>query len=218
MPTPLRWSLATRACRGGGHDRVAAFASGDRVVIALADGAGGTGRGAAAAQAVVDAAARWATADAAASIPDADAWAARLAALDADPRALAGGQATAVVVAIDASGLAGASVGDSVAWLVDGAIGADLTAHQHRKPLLGSGRATPVPFTATALAAATLVVASDGLASYARPDDVARLARGPDLAAAAAALVDLVRLPSGDVPDDVAIALCRAEASHVDRL
>jgi len=38
---------------------------------------------------------------------------------------------------------------------------------------------------------------------------IARVASGPDLAAAARALVELVRLPSGELPDDVAIVLCR---------
>ncbi|MBK9030298.1 MAG: hypothetical protein IPL61_02985 [Myxococcales bacterium] len=42
------------------------------------------------------------------------------------------------------------------------------------------------------------------------PTEIARIARGPALAAAAAALIERVRLPSGALPDDVAIVLVRA--------
>lgn len=55
----------------------------------------------------------------------------------------------------------------------------------------------------------TLLVASDGLLRYARRSDVARIASETDLAIAAHALVDLVRLPSGGLQDDVSIVLCR---------
>ena len=56
---------------------------------------------------------------------------------------------------------------------------------------------------------APLVVASDGLWNYAPRAAIAELASGDDLDAAVRALVDLVRLPSGELQDDVAIALVR---------
>jgi hypothetical protein len=40
--------------------------------------------------------------------------------------------------------------------------------------------------------------------------EIVRLAMGADLYAAAAALVELVRLPTGELRDDVAVVLCRA--------
>jgi hypothetical protein len=45
-----------------------------------------------------------------------------------------------------------------------------------------------------------------------RWEGIARLAAGPDLDAAARGLVELVRLSSGALPDDVAVVLCREVA------
>ena len=56
------------------------------------------------------------------------------------------GESTVVVVDVRADSICGASVGDSQAWIVNGADITDLTARQHRKPLLGSGEAEPVGF------------------------------------------------------------------------
>jgi serine/threonine protein phosphatase PrpC len=195
------WGVCPR--RGAGQDRVRVVETATAVVVALADGAGGTGGGAEAAQAIVDAVAELAVRDASAR----PTWAEAIEALDRDPR-LGGGQATAVIAEVGGDGAVGASAGDSQAWLV----GADgvyvLTASQERKPLVGSGAAA-TPF-GCALESATLVIATDGLFAYARREDLVRIAEGDDLAAAARALVELVRLPGGDLPDDVAIVLCRA--------
>jgi serine/threonine protein phosphatase PrpC len=99
-------------------------------------------------------------------------------------------------------------VGDSVAWAITGDGRIDLTCNQQRKPLLGSGAARPVAFSAAPLAG-TLLLGSDGLAKYARSDDIAAIARGNDLTTVARELVNLVRLPSGSLQDDVAICLVR---------
>ncbi|HUQ01764.1 MAG TPA: hypothetical protein VM261_04675 [Kofleriaceae bacterium] len=191
--------------RGAGQDRVRVVATASGVVIALADGAGGTGGGAEAAQRIVDA-----VAEAAVSASVRPTWAEMIEALDRSPR-LGGGQATAVIAEVERDGLVGASAGDSQAWLV-GADGVHvLTASQERKPLVGAGAAA-TPFGG-ALAGASLLVATDGLFAYARRADVARVvtsAREGGLDAAMRALVALVRLPGGDLPDDVAIVLCRA--------
>lgn len=184
--------------RGAGEDRVAITTNDAGAVIALADGAGGTGGGARAAEAIVAALT---------TAPAPPSWLDALRALDATLPRLGPGLATAVVVEIGAAGLQGASVGDSGAWLI-GDVVADLTAAQRPKPLLGAG-ATPIEFTAPPLLDRTLLVASDGLWKYARPVDIAAAARLPDLADAAAALLALVRLPSGGLPDDVAIVLVR---------
>ncbi|HEV7558771.1 MAG TPA: hypothetical protein VGO00_25040, partial [Kofleriaceae bacterium] len=117
-------------------------------MVALADGAGGTGNGAAAAQAIVDAVET-----------GAGDWCALLEDLDGR---LDGAQATAVIVSVRER-ITGVSVGDSGAWLVrDGDI-IDLTEHQRRKPLVGGG-CEPVAFEAPF--DGTLVVGSDGLFRY----------------------------------------------------
>ena len=176
-------------------------ATGEGVLIALADGAGGTVGGAGAAQAVVDH-----VADAMAS---GSRWSVVLEQIDQDRARLRGGQATAVVIEVTPTGVDGASVGDSGAWIIRGTEIEDLTAQQVRKPLIGAG-GVPSTIRAGALGAGTLLVASDGLLSYAKPADIARVAGGTDVQAAARALVELVRLPSGQLPDDVSIVLCRA--------
>ena len=171
------------------------------LIVTLADGAGGVGAGAAAAQTIIDGAAAWtpASSDAGALLRDLD-------------RRLAGstaGQSTAVVLYLSASGLVGASVGDSGAWIIrDGSLD-DITGAQNRKPLVGSGAAAPVAFGAGPLAGGTLLVASDGLLKFGKRTDIARIAALPDLASAALELMSLVTLRSGEVPDDVTVALCR---------
>jgi serine/threonine protein phosphatase PrpC len=51
----FRWAIAVVPQRGAGEDRAAVVPVAGGVVIALADGAGGTGHGEAAAEAVIDA-------------------------------------------------------------------------------------------------------------------------------------------------------------------
>lgn len=202
---PIRSFIhATEICprRGTGQDRVSVSSARDRVVIALADGAGGTAGGERAANAVIDAVA-------AAQVDD---WTAVLTELELDPDRLGPGQTTAVVVTVTRDGIRGASAGDSGAWVIRGDEIEDLTRAQHRKPLIGD-HSIAIPFQAGPLAGGTLLVASDGLLRFARPEAIARVVSGPDLAAAARALVELVRLPSGEVPDDVAIVLCREIAT-----
>ncbi len=81
-------------------------------------------------------------------------------------------------------------------------------AAQVRKPLVGAG-AVPTAFACEPIGDATLVVASDGLLKYGARRDIARIAAGPDLAAAVHQLVELVRLPAGGLQDDVSVVLCR---------
>jgi PPM family protein phosphatase len=113
-----------------------------------------------------------------------------------------------VVVALSPAGIVGASVGDSGAWLVTPQGSADLTENQRQKPFLGTGAAIPVPFKARRLDG-TLLLASDGLFKYADWERIAEIARETDIQQAAGHLVDLVRLRSGSLPDDVSVILCR---------
>ena len=200
MSVGFSYAVETAPARGRGQDRAVVTERSGAVVIALADGAGGTGGGAAAAQAVVDGVAARQDGDAG--------WDAWLVDLDADRARLEHGQTTVVVIVATVQGLIGASVGDSGAWMINGTVIEDLTEHQVRKPLVGDG-CRPAAISARPLGGGTLLVASDGLLRYAKPTDIARVATGPDLAAAARALVELVRLPSGGLQDDVAVVLCR---------
>jgi PPM family protein phosphatase len=192
MSADLQHAIAVSFARRVGHDRAAVYEVGDERVIVLADGAGDTRAASLAAEAVVAACAR----------------------LDVDWDALdeslvrIGGQCTAVVIRISNAGIRGASVGDSVAWLIRDDDVIELTEHQVRKPFLGDGGLL-VAFEAGPLDGATLLVASDGLWRYAKRDAIAALARGNDLATTATSLVELVRMPNGTLQDDVAVVILR---------
>jgi hypothetical protein len=84
----------------------------------------------------------------------------------------------------------------------------DLTHQQIRKPFLGVGTVASIGFTRAALTG-TLIVASDGLLKYTSREKIATAVLEPDLDAVTSNLVGLVRYPSGALPDDVAIVLCR---------
>src|SRR5689334_19787991 len=118
--------------RGEGQDRGLVLPCEHGVVIALADGAGGTSGGARAAKAVVDRVAAVAT--------HAYVWSMLPAELD--HAQIGYGQTTAVVLWVTRDRIVGASAGDSGAWIVrddraDQIV--ELTEHQHRKPLIGDG-------------------------------------------------------------------------------
>jgi PPM family protein phosphatase len=190
-------AAAARTCQ----DRAQAWNLGETLVLAVADGAGGTSGGGTAAEAVISAVE---TAIAAATALDC---AAILGAIDSQLAKSQAGLSTGVIVSVTHGKVTGASAGDSAAWLVRAAGHEDLTRGEAQKPLLGSGRCRPVTFSAAL--DGTLLLATDGLFKYARPELIAALARGPDLAAASKSLVELVRLPSGKLSDDVAAILHR---------
>jgi serine/threonine protein phosphatase PrpC len=117
------------------------------------------------------------------------------------------GETTLVVVSVGADRLVGASVGDSGALLLAEGRTRELTAAQRAKPFLGTGAARPVPFEHPRREG-RLLLATDGLLKYAAPDEIREAALSEDLPASADGLLDLVRLPSGELMDDVALVLC----------
>ncbi|MBL8717413.1 MAG: protein phosphatase 2C domain-containing protein [Myxococcales bacterium] len=124
----------------------------------------------------------------------------------------AGATTIAVVAVAEDVRVVGASCGDSGAVIVgaDGRLD-DLTAKQHKRRRLGSGRALPVAFERAALGG-KLVVATDGLLSFATPGVIARIAVDDEgLDEAAEALVRAARLPNGALQDDVAVVVVRRE-------
>ncbi len=207
-----KFAVATRNLGHGvqSQDRVDVLEHPGGLVVALADGSGGMAGGAEAAETVVQAA-RDALAG---GIETADptAWCTLLADLDdrisTSPH---GGETTGVLLGVDPGGVAGASVGDSEAWLVLDDGFEDLSAFQHAKCRLGTGMAIPAPFSARPWTG-TLLVASDGLTKFAPIEALLEAARVADLEAAATRLVDLVRLRSGALQDDVSLVLVRRGA------
>ena len=189
------------------QDRAQVIEREGALVLVVADGAGGRSGGAEAADGAV--AGIRAAAKSMQDLRNGESWRRLLGQIDAEIlEDAAAGETTAVVVAVTARGIAGASVGDSGAWLISPSSYVDLTADAHPKPFLGTGCAIPVAFSAGPLRG-TLLLASDGLLKYAGPESICEAAREPDIELAARHLIDLVRLRSGRLPDDVAVLLCR---------
>lgn len=195
--------LQTQAGNPENQDRGAVIECGPRLVLVVADGAGGLSGGAAAATMAVDLVSRDVS-----ILDNADSCITLLQSLD---RAIAqdkvAGETTCVLVVITKGEVYGASVGDSGAWLIGQNGLEDLTKHQIRKPFLGSGCALPVSFKHRVADGEMLLLATDGLFKYTSADRIENVCRQASSEAATKQLVELVRYPSGALPDDITIIL-----------
>jgi PPM family protein phosphatase len=197
--------LLTAAGNPENQDRGFVVHDGSRIVLCIADGAGGLSGGGEAANMAVELARQNAS-----IMGDADSCLEVLRKMDAviatDSIA---GETTCVLVIVEPLKLFGASVGDSEGWLIpqDGDH-LDLTHGQQRKPFIGSGRAWPVSFRCPRQAG-SLLLATDGLLKYTSAERIIATCRehAPDVAAQR--LIELVRYPSGSLPDDVTLILSR---------
>lgn len=190
-----------------GADRCQVLHGPNAAIAIIADGAGNSSTGVAAAESVL-----WHIVQYLSGVPialdDTARFCELLAYID---RALCRdetGESTGFFAAISPLGIYGAGVGDCVAWLIGEAGYCDLTAAVARKPLLGSGQACPSAF-ALAPASGTLLLATDGLWKYAPADSICNVARKSPLEAVAAELLTLPMLASGSVPDDIGVILVR---------
>jgi hypothetical protein len=191
---------ATAAYRNPCEDRVAVIQDRERTVIVVADGAGGIGNGDQAAMHVVnEVRACYAV------IKTAAEWETALRQIDCRVDA---GESTAVVVDLRPDAIIGASVGDSCAWLIEDGELLDLTAGQIRKPLLGSHEAEPRAFEHASLTG-LLLVASDGFCNYAKRERIPALVAKLGFFELPRHLLESVRLPSGELWDDVSIVAAR---------
>jgi len=193
------------------EDAAEVFERGETLIVVLADGAGGIRGGATASGALV-AAVRTAVDDPSFAVEDVQYWADLFRVTDAALAKNRVGETTGVVVVVGVRHLIGVSTGDSEAWVVTATEVHDLTRGQHTKQRLGSGRVEPLVFKHAALSGA-LVVATDGLFKYAATDVIARMVRASAIQIAAEQLVELVRLPSGKLQDDVALVLVGANVT-----
>jgi serine/threonine protein phosphatase PrpC len=146
--------------------------------------------------------------DPAAEMTNAMAWVRLLTDTDKKLAAIQAGETTAVVVVITATGVLGASSGDSEAWIIHQDDIDELTVGQ-TKQRIGGGRAGPVAFYRPPFRG-VLVVATDGLFKYAPRDKVVVATRRGTAAERAERLRALVQLESGAYPDDVAVVVVRA--------
>ena len=199
---------AAKQIHAGGkelQDRAEFIWCGSSLVLVVADGAGGMSGGAEAAQFFVEGVRkRIGTAS-----MNTDGLTQLLTLLDREMSGIgAYGETTGVVAVLSGSGVFGASVGDSGAFVFSKASLENLTANQARKPFLGSGRAIPIPFTRESLNG-ILLVATDGLLKYTSLEKIAATILAADFDSAANKLVELVRYQSGALPDDISILLAQ---------
>ena len=119
------------------------------------------------------------------------------------------GETTCVLAILTQEDIFGASVGDSGGWLIpESGAHLDLTQAQQRKPFIGSGSAWPVPFRRSR-EVGSLLLATDGLLKYTSAERIIAVCRDPSADVAAAKLIELVRYPSGALPDDITVILSR---------
>jgi serine/threonine protein phosphatase PrpC len=202
-----RYALATDSYRPNSEDRAAEFPSPFGALAVVADGVGGRSGGAAAADAVVGAVTQLVAG--LQHPPNSLQLKHWLQTLDREMAASGTvGETTAIVVAFHKGGISGASVGDSAALAFSPTACLDLTCGGGGpKPWVGSGACLPVAIAGPA--GDPVVLATDGLVKYATEPEIERLVRSTPLDDAPRALIELVRYPSGRLPDDVAVIVAR---------
>jgi serine/threonine protein phosphatase PrpC len=195
--------LLTVAGNPQNQDRGLIIHDGPRVVLCVADGAGGLGGGAEAAILAVEMVRQHAS-----FLINADACAELLRNMDATvAKDSIAGETTCALAILTSEEIFGASVGDSGVWLIpENGDQLNLTQAQKRKPFIGSGTAWPIPFR-HARAAGGLLLATDGLLKYTSAERIIAVCREHLIDVAGQRLIELVRYPSGALPDDVTLIL-----------
>lgn len=203
----FHFSCVQCPAHGAGEDRVRVVERDGQLIVVVADGAGGLGGGATAAELVVS----MVSSSPADSQPTHDAryWVSKLLDIDAALARAGGGQAAAVAASVCRGEVVGAAVGDAVAWLISPSEILDLTVQAARKPLLGDGAAIPRPFGPVRLASSTLLLATDGLWKYAARQVIGQRVLRAATPGPCTELIDAVRLRSGGLQDDVGVVLVR---------
>jgi len=201
----MRTVLETVAGNPENQDRGAVIESSAGLVLVVADGAGGLSGGAEAAAMVVEFVRRNAS-----EIQDPDSCVLLLQQIDQGiAKDDAAGETTCSLVVVGGDRIYGASVGDSGVWVIGESGFADLTKGQSRKPFLGSGTAWPMPLTHERMRGDRLLLATDGLLKYTSSDRSVAACCNHDYDEAALRLIELVRYPSGTLPDDVTVILAQ---------
>jgi serine/threonine protein phosphatase PrpC len=205
MNRSLCATLRTAAGNPENQDRGAVIPCGPRLVLVIADGAGGLSGGAEAAEMAVSLVRQDAE-----LLVDSGCCSSALQKMDQSiTRDTQAGETTCALAVVSDEQVFGASVGDSGVWVIGETGLTDLTRGQSRKPFIGSGSAWPAPFARPAVSGEYLLLATDGLLKYAPPERIVAACRGCAAEAAAQRLIELVRYPSGALPDDVTVILAR---------
>ena len=199
----MNTSIALDSSRRLSEDRGEIIYLPDGFCIAVADGAGGISGGAEAADLVIQT-----VSSVIKSVTTDLGCVSTLTSIDGlifdDARA---GETTGLIVVVKPDRLYGASVGDSAAWLFNGESSQELTRGQKKKPFLGAGGVLPHAFAVEVLQG-SLVVATDGLWKYTGIEAIEAVVRENGPENLAKKLIELVRLKSGTLPDDVCVITC----------
>jgi serine/threonine protein phosphatase PrpC len=195
--------LLTAAGNPENQDRGLVIEDGSRIVLCVADGVGGLSGSAEAATLAVDLVHQNAS-----LMSNADSCAELLRKVDAAiAKHSVAGQTTCALAIVTSEEIFVASVGDSGVWLIlESGDSHNLTQSQHRKPFLGSGSAWPIGFQHPK-GKGSLLLATDGLLKYSSAERIIATCREHPADVAAQRLIELVRYPSGSLPDDVTIIL-----------
>ncbi len=139
-------------------------------------------------------------------LPDASACVALLQSMDqAISQDRIAGETTCALAVVTRDGVYGASVGDSGAWVINQSGFINLTERQSRKPFIGSGSAWPSAFQYKLANGDSVLLATDGLLRYTGGERIAAVCRDDAPPHVPRRLIELVRYPSGALPDDVTI-------------
>lgn len=189
---------ASANCR----DRAAWMLRGNRLIVAVADGADSNADSGYAAEYAIKAVMQ-AVGNEAEPL-SAGQWAKLVTEIDVPLSLEPSGETALLVADIGGGRINGASVGDCAAWLIGDGV-TDLTSKQRRKPLLGSAGAQAVGFSG---AGDLVLMATDGLHRFAAREKLVAGAHNFD----PEALLALARLPSGKWYDDATAVLVRKAA------
>ncbi len=197
--------LQTVAGNPENQDRGLILHDGPRLVLCVADGAGGRSGGAEAASLAMKL-----IREDAFGLNNCDACVEALRRMDeAMARDSAAGETTCALAIVTPEEIFGASVGDSgVWWIPENGDPLNLTEGQQRKPFVGSGGAWPVPFQRRN-EPGWLLLATDGLLKYTSAERIVGVCREQPVELAAKQLIELVRYASGGLPDDVTVILAK---------
>jgi serine/threonine protein phosphatase PrpC len=200
----LKPILLTAAGNPENQDRGLIVRDGARVVLCVADGAGGRSGGTEAASMAMELVCQNAN-----LLSNPDSCAEVLRKMDsAISKDSIAGETTCALAVVTQEEIFGASVGDSGVWLIpENGHHLDLTKAQQRKPFIGSGNAWPVSFHCPRQIG-RLMLATDGLLKYTPAERILAACREHPADVAAQRLIALVRYPSGALPDDVTVLVC----------
>lgn len=197
--------LQTAAGNPENQDRGLVLHDGQRIILCVADGAGGLSGGTEAASSAVKLISQNAI-----RLSDPDACAEALRSMDtAVAKDSDAGETTCALAIVTPDEIFGASVGDSgVWWIPENGNYFNLSHAQQRKPFIGSGSAWPVPFRHQNQGG-SLLLATDGLLKYTSAERIIKTCREYPADEAAPQLIELVRYPSGGLPDDITLILTK---------